>query len=101
MDKYHDEFGNRIRLDTELLERSARHSQEYDKAKERADYIDLVCWVIRWGCCVFCGAFALRHVDVVFRHGSALLELIGVLFAVGYIAQTMLDARGGADDQER
>jgi len=105
-DSYFDSEGNRIRLDSEFAEHCSKSYRERanqnlkeDIDKELSDYGRLACWIARWGACIFCGGFALRHIDVIWKHGSALLELLGVLFALGYIAQTLLDMWGGDGDE--
>jgi len=99
-DGYHDESGARIRLDTRHLAwcaenspegRNASRMAERDKAAARA------AGALRGAACVFCAVFAFRHVGVVFRSGSEMIEMIGVIACLGFVASTLAKVMEGKE----
>lgn len=93
MDRYHDENGARTRIDTRHLE-WCRDNAPRRLAEEREEYDRLVAalaWAIRLAGCGFCMWFAIRHVGVIFRSGGALVELLGVILALAFTANTISD----------
>jgi len=99
--------GERIALDTRNLERvGANPSQaavrRYQK-KVREKQVRKAWTGVRLIICAFSGWFAFNHIGAVMSNGLLLLEVLGVIAGLGFIAITMADMyeeREGKTDAE-
>lgn len=87
--------GVRVRLDTRAIERIAQNPNELavirEEKRRRDKKVNRAWGAIRLGLCAFCGWFAFDHIDVVIKNGLMVLEIMGVIFAIGFIAATVAD----------
>ena len=87
--------GVRLRLDTRNIERVGSNPSEAaikkTEQRRREKHVSKVWNAIRLGLCTFCGWFAFNHIDVLLKNGMVVLELAGVIFALGFIATTIAD----------
>jgi hypothetical protein len=96
--------GVRVRLDTRAIERIAQNPNELavirEEKRRRDKKVSRTWGAIRLGLCAFCGWFAFDHIDVVIKNGLMVLEIMGVIFAIGFIAATVADFWEKGDERK-
>ena len=92
-DRFHDSYGNRMKLDTRHLVWCAEHkAQELIDRKEREEKERkdrMLTSIIRLAIVVPCGAFALAHIRILYMHPMEVLEAGGVIACLTFVADTI------------
>jgi len=97
--------GNRIKLDTRMIERvgsvpteAALRKRQLEARKRQVDRA----WTgAKLLVCAFSGWFAFNHALIFVKHGLLALEMIGVIASVGFIAVTISEAIDKRIEAER
>lgn len=92
-DIYHDNMGNRSRLDTRMLEKVAGttaqpiiNRREQEEQENRARRIN---GLLRLAISVPCTYFAISHIEIVYRHPIECLEAVGVIACLAFLADSI------------
>lgn len=92
-DRYHDDDGNRVILDTRILqqvgndpdflERVRKKEQRERQAKRSFNFLKVVL-------CIPSGILVFNYIPVLYRHPVEMLETIGVLAGLAVIVSTII-----------
>lgn len=90
-DRYHDSYGNRMKLDTRNLVWVAEHKAKQIAERKRQEERRSVWTIVRFLVSIPCGAFAIAHADVFYKETWTVLMALGVIACLAFVASSIHD----------